>query len=167
MLAAVTIAAIPVGTAAASTTSSLGATPAPSAGTGTFNGVYAWGAGAPGCARIESSTTLRFDCTGIQRNFLGSYVLIRFPSDRFQAVVQLTPGQDPLQGLQWYVQETSKVPFVFRKGVIQGTQTVTINPRTIIPDQYRHAWDLGLDDYPFQSRGPRVVNAEITITPIA
>jgi hypothetical protein len=92
-------------------------------------------------------------------------VLIRFPSDKFKAVLQLTEGQDPRQGLQWYEQETSKVPFVFKKGVIQGTETVTVNPQVDIPSQYRGAWDLGLDDYPFESSGPRVVNAEITITP--
>ena len=166
MLAAVVFAATPVGTAAATTPSSLGGPTAPSAGAGPFDGIYAWGAGASGCVKIQSNATLTFDCRGIQRNFLGSYVLIRFPSDAFQAVLQLSPGQDPRQGLQWYVQETSKVPFVFRKGVIQGSETVTINPRTIIPDRYRSAWDLGLDDYPFQSSGPRVVNAEITITPI-
>jgi hypothetical protein len=166
MLAAVVFAATPLGTAAATTPSSLGGPTAPSAGTGPFDGIYAWGAGAPGCVKIQSNTRLTFDCRGIQRNFLGSYVLIRFPSDAFQAVLQLSPGQDPRQGLQWYVQETSKVPFVFRRGVIQGSETVTINPRTIIPDRYRSAWDLGLDDYPFQSSGPRVVNAEITIIPI-
>ena len=56
-----------------------GSTP-PRAGTGPFAGISAWGTGAPACDRVQGPTVLRFFCHGILRNFIGSYVLIRFPN---------------------------------------------------------------------------------------
>ena len=49
---------------------------------------------------------------------------------------------------------------VYTRGVILGSETVTLTGAPVPGD----AWDLGLEDYPFRSPGPRVVNAEITIT---
>jgi hypothetical protein len=56
----------------------------PRAGTGTFAGIYVWGHGAGKCGRVESSTVLGYYCDDIQRNFAGSFVLIRFPSHEFR-----------------------------------------------------------------------------------
>src|SRR5262249_8580855 len=68
-----------------------GSTP-PRAGHGVFNGISAWGNGAPGCARHETSTVLEFHCSGIKENFIGSFVLIQFPSKNFKALVELREG---------------------------------------------------------------------------
>ena len=43
-------------------------------------------------------TVLRFFCHGIQRNFIGSYVLIRFPSKNFSAFVELRRTRIPGEG---------------------------------------------------------------------
>ena len=108
---------------------------------------------------------LTFYCNGIERNFIGSYVLIRFPSQNFNALVQLGRDQDPKRALQWTEQDTTVLsPIVYKRDVIQGSETVTLTGDSL-PSYAGPQWDLGLDDYPFLSNGPRVVNAEITITP--
>ena len=137
-----------------------GSTP-PRAETGAFAGISAWGTGAPACSRVEGPTVLRFFCHGIQRNFAGSYVLIRFPNKNFNAFLELAKDQDSRRGLAWTEQDTAPLTFVYDRGAILGSETVTLNGAPV-PGA---AWDLGLDAYPFRSPGPRVVNAEITITP--
>ncbi len=132
----------------------------PRAGTGTFAGIYVWGHGAGKCGRVESSTVLRYYCDDIQRNFAGSFVLIRFPSHEFKAVVELAKGQDLRRGVAWTEQDPAPVPYVYKRGVIEGSQTVTLHGALV----RSKAWDLDLDAYPFRSPGPRIVNAEITIT---
>lgn len=90
-------------------------------------------------------------------------MLIRFPSKNFKALVQIGPDQDPKRGLQWTEQDTAVLtPLVTKRGVIQANEAVTL-----AGDSVTHSvnWDLGLDAWPFQSSGPRVVNAKITITP--
>jgi hypothetical protein len=128
---------------------------------GKFAGIYAWGAGASRCGRVESSSVLRFHCDRIERNVVGSFVLIRFPNHNFRVVVQLAKDQDPRRGLAWTDRTTAAIPIVERRGVIEGSDTVTLAGRSV---GYFEPWDLGLDAYPFRSSGPRVVNAEITIT---
>jgi hypothetical protein len=137
-----------------------GASTPPRSGTGLFAGISAWGTGAPACGRVEGPTVLRFFCHGIQRNFIGSYVLIRFPSKNFNAFVQLAADQDSRRGLVWTEQDIGPLTFVYNRNVILGSESVTLTGASV-PGT---AWDLGLEDYPFRSPGPRVVNAEITIT---
>src|SRR5262245_19598691 len=137
----------------------------PQAGTGPFAGIFAWGTGAQKCneTQLLRPPVLTFNCHGIERNFAGSYVLIRFPNKHFNALVRTGPDQDPKPGRQWTEQDTAVLtPLVTKRGVIQAKEAVTL-----AGDSVTHSvdWDLGLDAWPFQSNGPRVVNAQITITP--
>ena len=88
-------------------------------------------------------------------------MLIRFPNKNFNAFLELAKDQDSRRGLAWTEQDTAPLTFVYDRGAILGSETVTLNGAPV-PGA---AWDLGLDAYPFRSPGPRVVNAEITITP--
>ena len=142
-----------------------GASKPPQAGTGIFAGIFAWGTGAQACNSKEqlNPPVLTITCHGIKRNFIGSDVLIRFPNKNFRALVQIGPDQDPKRGLQWTEQDTAVLtPLVTLRNVIQASEAVTLSG-----DSVTHSvdWDLGLDAWPFQSNGPRVVNAVITITP--
>ncbi len=146
----------------------------PPAAAGAFSGIYAWGAGASRCTQQETSTVLRFGCDGIGRNFIGSFVLIRFPSKSFNAHVQLARGSDdPRQGLDWYVQDTAPIPDIVARGDIHGSASVDLNgsqvPRCTIEGKPcpggENSWDLGLDKVFGNYVGlPTTVNAVITIT---
>lgn len=149
-----------------------------SSGSDTFSGIHPWGTGASHCKSHESNARLTIDCTEIQRNFVGSYVLIRFPNKEFLAHLQL--AKDSAKdfngrrlGVNWTKQSTAPVPDVYAKGVIYGSEQKEIDPSDIKPCTIdgtpcpggKDAWDLGLDRIFGSSSGlPATVSAVITIT---
>jgi len=142
-----------------------GSTP-PRAGQGVFNGISAWGNGAPGCARHETDTVLEFHCSGIKENFIGSFVLIRFPSKNFKAVVELREGGDPGMGVAWTEQDTTVLtPIVYNHGLLpsafDGSRAVTLTGASV---QFSNEWDIGLDSFKISGGFSKSVNAQITIT---
>jgi hypothetical protein len=161
-LAAMTVIALPSSSAFARADHPPGGSTPPRAGSGLFTGVSAWGTGAPGCSRHETSTMLTFDCSGIESNFIGSFVLIRFPSKNFRAVVQLRQGSDPRFGLAWTEQDTTVLtPLVGNHGIITGSQSVTLTGASV---PYSTDWDIGVDSVKVNGGFPLAVNAQITIT---
>lgn len=117
---------------------------------------------------------LTFDCHGLERNFVGSFVVIRFQDKNFNAHVQLANGSnDPRQALSWYEQSTAPIPYVFKRGVINGTETVDVNGSDVPPcfiggnacPGGPRGWDLGLDKAFGTTAGlPATVSVVITIT---
>ena len=164
--AAMTLVFLPAATSSATGTQPAGGSSLPQAGTGSFAGIYPWGEGAQACTPNESDRTskvLVYDCDGLKRNFIGSYVVFRFPTKNFNVNVQLAKGsQDYRQGLNWYEQGTTTVPEVFKFGVIHGSEAVNINGQNV---PFENTWDLGLDkSFGTYAGLPATVDAVITIT---
>jgi hypothetical protein len=161
-LAALVLVALPAGGAFARPSADPGAPLPPRSGAGPFVGIYAWGNGAPACARHQNDSLLYFDCSGVQTNFIGSYVLIRFPSRDFNAVVRVRKG-DPQVGVVWYEQDiTLLAPIVYNHGFLFGSDTATLSGASV--PQYSPEWDLGLDSVLKNGGFTRPVNVTITIT---